>query len=462
VNDVQGFLPKEEPLAKLPQVFDPLEKLMQDMPLYKADGSHGLLFTGDFGKASGSVPDFTNEIVNIHDNKLLSALFRDYTFWASAYLLEPCNLRYMKNDDTEAYGEGRDVLPLNISSPLVLLAKKLGAKPFMEYAMSYALYNWTKKDPKGPMHYDNLQTIRTFSGVPSESAFILVHVTMVSSTPAIVAAAQAALTACGNKDREAFNKALIHYASTMRAINQEMETMWGRSLPEDYNKFRVFIMGTKQQPMFPRGVMYEMRDAAGNIIKDGPHEYRGESGANDSIIPTADNFLQLTDKMPDNPLTDILKDFRSYRPAQHNAWVTHVYTAARACNLREFSLADPLTAVHYLSIMDEVRDFRNRHWNFTKEYIIRRSAHPVATGGSPIIDWLPNQLGAVLNAMDSVAAGIDASKLPANLQERLATIRSAVGAQTKILDREVEKFKKEREAKGAAKFGGSGRGGCPM
>lgn len=374
----------------------------------------------------------------------------------------------MQTDDTSNYGHGRDLLPLNISSPLVLLAKKLGAKPFMEYAMSYALYNWTKKDPAGPMHYDNLQTIRTFSGVPSESAFILVHVTMVSSTPAIVSAAQTALDACAKKDRAAFNAALVHYASTMRAINKEMETMWGRSLPEDYNKFRVFIMGTKQQPMFPNGVFYEKRDPAhpSTIIKDGPHEYRGESGANDSIIPTADNFLQLTDKMPDNPLTDILKDFRSYRPAQHNAWVSHVYDAARACDLRKFSLADPLTAVHYLSIMDEVRDFRNRHWNFTKEYIIRRSAHPVATGGSPIIDWLPNQLGAVLNAMDSVAKDIDSSKLPADLQERLATIRSAVGAQTKILDREVEKFKQERDAKGAAKFGGSGRsgsgGGCPM
>lgn len=66
------------------------------------------------------------------------ALFRDYSFWASAYLLEPCNLNYMRTNDTASYGLGRDLLPVNIADPMLALAKKLGAKPFMEYAQSYA------------------------------------------------------------------------------------------------------------------------------------------------------------------------------------------------------------------------------------------------------------------------------------------------------------------------------------
>jgi indoleamine 2,3-dioxygenase len=44
----------------------------------------------------------------------------------------------MQTNDTTKYGLGREVLPLNISSPLVVLANKLGARPFMEYAQSYA------------------------------------------------------------------------------------------------------------------------------------------------------------------------------------------------------------------------------------------------------------------------------------------------------------------------------------
>lgn len=63
--------------------------------------------------------------------------------------------------------------------------------------------------------------------------------------------------------------------------------MWGRSQSGQYKEFRTFIMGTKNQPMFPEGVIYEG-------VSDKPTFYRGESGANDSIVPTCDNLLQLT------------------------------------------------------------------------------------------------------------------------------------------------------------------------
>jgi hypothetical protein len=36
--------------------------------------------------------------------------------------------------------------------------------------------------------------------------------------------------------------------------------------------------------------------------------------------------------------------------------------------------------VLYLALLDQVREFRNRHWLFTKEYIIKYTSHPVATG----------------------------------------------------------------------------------
>lgn len=66
-------------------------------------------------------------------------------------------------------------------------------------------------------------------------------------------------------------------------------------------------MGTKNQPMFPNGVLYEG-------VSDKPYFLRGESGANDSIIPTLDNLLQVTENLPQNPLTEVLRDFRTYRP----------------------------------------------------------------------------------------------------------------------------------------------------
>lgn len=448
VNPETGFLPRKEPVAVLPEAFAPLERLLQNMPLKKKDGSPGLLAQNKFGDESVKIPDYTKQIEKIEDTGLLSALFRDYTFWASSYLLEPCHHNMLAAGDAHSFGLGRQVLPLNIASPLLLLSEKLGAKPFMEYALSYALYNWKKVNPAGPVTYSNLELVRSFSGEPSESGFILVHVSMVAHTNKLVQHCLDILEHARNRDREAFNAALKGYQQTMRRINTEMETMWKHSKPEDYEKFRTFIMGIKGQPMFPNGVHYERRDPKTNeVVKMGPFEFRGESGANDSIIPTCDNLLQLTESMPNNPLTEILRDFRTYRPVQHNAWLTFVHENAKLLGIKAYALADNQSAFHYLTILDEVRDFRNRHWNFTKEYILRRSLHPVATGGSPIVTWLPNQLAVVLQGMEEVAPVVKCEELKdAADRARCEEINKFITSQRSMLIREVEKLKVERNA----------------
>ncbi len=108
------------------------------MPIKKRDGSPGLLAQYKFGDESAKIPDYSNKIKTIEDTNLLSALFRDYTFWASSYLLEPCHHNMIAAGDTHSFGLGRQVLPLNIANPLMIIGEKLGSKPFMEYALSYA------------------------------------------------------------------------------------------------------------------------------------------------------------------------------------------------------------------------------------------------------------------------------------------------------------------------------------
>ncbi len=294
------------------------------------------------------------------------------------------------------------------------------------------------------MKFENLELIRSFTGGQSEIGFILVHITMVAMTPGVVQGALKALDACRNGDRDGFNKGLLKYQQTMNAINREMDTMWLRSKPEEYNDFRTFIMGIKNQPMFPEGVYYEDHDASsGKVVKRGPWQFRGESGANDSIIPTSDNLLQLTDNMPSNPLTEILQDFRTYRPIQHNKWLSYIYDYAKSVNLKDFAMKDETSKVRYLSILDEIRDFRNRHWQFTKEYIIKRTSHPVATGGSPIITWLPNQLSATLAAMEEVSKAIDPSKLSAEDKKYVESTRPRMEGQVNVLEREVQKLQQQ-------------------
>lgn len=114
-------------------------------------------------------------------------------------------------------------------------------------------------------------------------------------------------------------------------------------------KFRSFIYGTGPKlgnPLFPEGVIYE-----GTRFGDVPQYARGESGANDSLIPTLDNLvsksqpmcrnavadarpyfaqLEVTARFPKNELTEALKDFRSYRPANQRDYLTLLEARAKA------------------------------------------------------------------------------------------------------------------------------------
>ena len=96
-----------------------------------------------------------------------------------------------------------------------------------------------------------------------------------------------------------------------------------------------------------------------------------------------DNLLAIP--MPSTPLTDILTDFRSYRPGNHREFLEWVQARSTAVDLRGYATQAPSSAALYLKALDQVRDFRWRHWCFTREYILKKTAHPVATGGSPIV-----------------------------------------------------------------------------
>lgn len=89
--------------------------------------------------------------------------------------------------------------------------------------------------------------------------------------------------------------------------------------------------------------------------------------------------------MPDTPLTKILYEFRAYRPKPHREFLAHIASEAEKLRIRDYALADTETAILYLKALDHVRSFRWRHWLFAREYIIRRTYHPTATGGSPIV-----------------------------------------------------------------------------
>lgn len=122
VSTARGFLPRMDPVAVLPPAFDAVESLLQRMPVRTASGAPGLLADGRLGDAVlAELPDLTAEVDRYSDNlPLMNALYRDYSFLASAYLLEPCHLRFMRG---EPYGLGRSVLPAQLSRPIARCAE---------------------------------------------------------------------------------------------------------------------------------------------------------------------------------------------------------------------------------------------------------------------------------------------------------------------------------------------------
>ncbi|KAK7063715.1 Indoleamine 2 3-dioxygenase family protein [Favolaschia claudopus] len=432
VSTTRGFLPRAEPIVSLPKEFDVLESILTRMPIKKFDGTPGLLANGTLGETVlKELPDLTSAVEKYADNlPLQNALYRDYSFLASAYLLEPCHERFLKG---EPYGLGRQTLPKNISLPISRCAEIAGFKPFMEYAGSYALYNYRLADASKGLEYSNLRLIRAFEHgldhTSSEAGFVLVHVDMVRNSGPLIAGVVSALNACAADDRSSFIDGLETIVAALTKVNSVMDTMWDKSRANDYTSFRTFIFGITSQSMFPNGVIYEG-------ISDEPLSFRGESGANDSMIPLCDNFLQIS--MPATPLTDILKDFRQYRPGNHKAFLEYVNNRSRNLGVKEYALSDRDSTSAYLRILNQVRDFRWRHWCFTREYILKKTQHPTATGGSPIVTWLPNQLMAVMDEMIGVWENADKDL------DGCEDIMERTYVQRETLRKEVEKYSKER------------------
>ncbi|OAP64073.1 indoleamine 2,3-dioxygenase [Fonsecaea erecta] len=450
------------------------------MPIVKADKSPGLLATFKLGPVvdSGALPDLTSCVDDLRtdtgelDLEAITAAFRDYSFLASAYLLEPCWEMWSK-DNEAGYGLGRAILPKCIASPLVKAADILDIPPFMSYAASYALYNYSLVNPNiGASVYDNLRLIRAFErGLDpssSEAGFILTHIHMVQETGPLMSGAVELLSTIENSPNDVSSaiSAFQTMLSTMARIESHMEQMWTHSLPKDYLSYRTFIFGITSQSMFPDGVIYQ-----GTRYGDAkPLYFRGESGANDSIIPLLDHLMEIP--MPSNPLTEILRDFRSYRPKTHReflAWVmsksaelgvrqycTHPTTTSQETQARGDAVMDEASALLlpalYLKLLDHVRSFRWRHWLFAREYIIKRSSHPTATGGSPIVTWLPNQLFAVMDLMEDVYGESGLKRVVEQGTGETTETRVVremmqnVSSQRDKLDKEVKKYCAERGA----------------
>ena len=98
----------------------------------------------------------------------------------------------------------------------------------MEYAGSYALFNYHLHEPSCGLDYSNLRLIRAFEhGLDpqsSEAGFVLVHVAMVKHSGTLVSGAMESIDGCETKNRDLFNAGMLKVVSALKEVNAVMNS----------------------------------------------------------------------------------------------------------------------------------------------------------------------------------------------------------------------------------------------
>ena len=408
IDNSHGFLPIKAPLKVLPETYNKIQEIIDTLPqlIYKGEELEQLVI---------SLPNYLEQVKEEQDIFIIQALYRAYTFITSAYLLQPA----FANQNEDKYGKGRTTLPSNITQSLEWVSSKLEVFPWTDYHYSYSLGNYVKKDPAGGFEYTNLDMACKFSGTTDEAGFIMVHVDINSNSPNLIRGIELAQT---NPNP---NPGLELIYNTMIIINERRKTMWKASNHKNYNNFRVFLMGIRgNTDIFGEGVKYDGSEDTSL------RTYRGQSGSQDDIIPSVDIFTGLFKYYPDNVLTQYLFDMRQYRPK-----VVQRFLHDLENNYVDIEKLDETGLKYLYLIQEEVHNFRNGHWMFVQKYIMENTKYNVATGGTPIVTWIPNQIEAVLNYMGLILEKIKDENF---LKEKKEDWTS----RCKVLLRQIEELKK--------------------
>jgi indoleamine 2,3-dioxygenase len=425
------------------------------MPVWLDVGSgrHGVLGTpGLIAERVAQLPNLVDDVTRIvadaqdksKDNRdasrLVQALFRGYGFLTSAYLLESAHHGTRAGG---AYGKARNVLPSALAQPLVLTADALGIPPWLDYHHSYSLGNFVHRDStlhgEDLWHWKNLDMACRFSGTSDETGFIMLHVQINQHTAALLGAFQDVLRDAQLKgDSENPAGPWQRLLRALEHINRSRREMWRASRPERYNDFRVFIMGiTGNEALFGPGVVYQ------GVKKYGekPMQFRGQTGAQDDIVPACDILLGIDNTYPTNELTDYLRDLRQYRPPVVQKWFDDVRKDRDAVELDQFLASNAGIALIAAACVEQITLFRIGHWQFVQKYILAHTRHATATGGTPITSWLPNQIDACFARMDQLLGYADPHKLSeserrwhANMSQRLNERRRILTEQRALLE----------------------------
>ena len=124
-----------------------------------------------------------------------------------------------------------------------------------------------------------------------------------------------------------------------------------------------------------KGLIYE------NQFDNKPQFFRGETGAQSSIIPFLDGALGI-EHTNDN-LRPYLNEMRDYMPPNHRKMIESVEKRSKA---KIYIDKSKKLVKEYNDCLEEIRRFRAQHLEYAASYIHKQSQikNPFGTGGSTI------------------------------------------------------------------------------
>jgi indoleamine 2,3-dioxygenase len=343
----RGFLPETDPLDRFvmhPELND-LNELGRDLPSMLADRGFQRFLK------QRRIPEWPEDSVRPETLAELRLYYVRLGFLASAYI-------------NHVLSPPQTLLPRNLAVPLCRACHLLDRPPILSYD-GYALYNWKRFDPDGPIALGNIDTVQNFVHMYDEHWFILVHVEIEQIASRLLAAIAKTQRALPQKDFTTVSQGLRDIAL---AIWRQVEVI--RRIPEHMDPF-LYYKTFRPYIRFFESVVYEG-------VTEAPLDYRGETGAQSSIMPTLVAFM----KIPHQPtmLTDHLADMRRFMPREHRELIDEVQ--------RMPDFRGQVDKDAYNEVLEAMATFREVHFGWAMEYIHKRVEDPRGTGGTPFMKWL--------------------------------------------------------------------------
>lgn len=376
VSPEHGFLPSDpcEVLSDCPT----LNHLGQELPK--------LLSTRQVRRFVDEQPSLLPSVPADWREEELRAAMRILSFVGHAYVWETPGHPAMK-------------LPSHLARPWHEIAQKLGRPPVLSYA-SYALDNWRRLDKAKPIQLDNIVLLQNFLGGLDEEWFVVVHLQIEHQAgPGLAGLVRSINGASEGKDDEVL-LGLQALASAQTAMRDTLLRMKERCDPYVYyTRVRPYIHGWKNSPSLSEGLIYDQVEA----YAQQPQQFRGETGAQSSIVPCLDAGLGIH-HAPD-PLTVYLQEMREYMPPRHRALLqaleSHKDSQSRPLLsgfIRDRKPHHPELWSAYCTCVDLLAQFREIHIGYADSYINRQhqtsATNPTAvgTGGTPFMTYLQKHL----------------------------------------------------------------------